>query len=193
MSNENYSELPDDHLLQLMMEDDQKAFSAIYRRHWPALYNAAFKRLSNHFHCHDVLQNAFVDLWTRRNELQIENLTAYLHGAVRFQVYKMVHKEQRNTTFFDSFANMLTAPLSDEALLDSELKDLFDSWILALPEKRREIFRLHYEMYFSTSEIADKLDISQKTVQNQLNRASTELRARLTGLLSFLVGWLLSF
>lgn len=193
MSTENYSDFPDNHLLKLMIAGDQSAFSAIYRRHWPALYNAAFKRLNNHFHCNDVLQNTFIDLWTRRDELEIENLTAYLHGAVRFQVYKIVHKQQRYTAFFDSFNHIMTGPDCDEALLDKELKDLFDSWILALPEKRREIFKMHYEMYFSTSEIAEKLDISQKTVQNQLNRASTLLRSKLTGLFSFLFGFFSSF
>ena len=186
MNKENYSQCSDDRLLQLMVGGDQCAFSAIYRKYFQLLYNSAFKRLNSHTHCNDVLQNVFVDLWARKNDLEINNLTAFLLGAVRYQVYKVVYKEQRETTFFDSFDSLLTAPVSDENILDKELKTLFNAWVMALPEKRRQIFRLRYETCLSTNEIAEKLSISQKTVQNQLNRASTELRSRLTELSSLL-------
>ena len=192
MAKENYSEYSDDHLLQLLIEGDRSAFSAIYRKHWSALYNSAFKRLKDHSHSHDVLQNVFIDLWTRREDFKINNLLAYLHGAVRFQVYKIVHKEQRHSAFFDSFNTLITSPLCDEAMLDKELRELFDAWILALPERRRQIFKLHYELYLPTNEIAKQLEISQKTVQNQLNRASTELRSRLSRLTGLFVFFFLT-
>jgi RNA polymerase sigma factor (sigma-70 family) len=187
MDQENYSEFADDRLLQLMIEGDQSAFSIIYKRHWSALYNAAFKRLKDHSHAHDILQNVFIDLWTRRTELKVNNLIAYLQGAVRFQVYKIVQKEQRHSTFFDSFNTLFFSPLCDEGILDKELRELFNLWILALPEKRRQIFKMHHEMHLPTNEIARQLNISQKTVQNQLNRASIALRSRLTKLVYFIV------
>ncbi len=182
MNKEHFSGLSDERLLQLMMEGDQSAFSRIYRKHWTTLYNAAYKRLKNHDHCYDVLQNIFIDLWTRREKLRIENLLAYLHGAVRFQVYKIAHQEQRHTTFFDSFENLMISPSCDEGTLEKELGELINTWIAALPDKRRRIFKMRYEMDLSTNEIATQLNISQKTVQNQLNTASTELRSKLAGL-----------
>jgi len=187
MNKENYSGLSDDRLLQLMSIGDQLAFTAIYRKHWAQLYNATFKRLQDHDQCYDVLQNVFADLWIRRDDLNIENLLAYLHGAVRFQVYKVVHRQQRHHVFFDSFESLLTSPASDETTLEKELNELLNAWIATLPERRRQIFKMRYEMDLSTNEIALKLNISQKTVQNQLNTASTELRSKLAGLLTLLV------
>ncbi|MNL39221.1 RNA polymerase sigma factor [compost metagenome] len=60
-------------------------------------------------------------------------------------------------------------------------------WIDALPDKRRKIFLMHYNDDLSTAEIAGRLNISRKTVQNQLNTASQALRLRLVQLLSLLI------
>src|SRR5690606_9134766 len=166
---------------------DQLAFTAIYRKHWAKLYNSTYKRLPDHDQCCDVLQNIFSDLWTRREELKIQNLYAYLHGAVRFQVYKVVHREQRHTPFFDAFENLLSCPACDEEILEKELTDLLNAWMLTLPEKRRQIFKMRYELNLTTNEIASRLNISQKTVQNQLNTASNDLRTKLVGLSNLII------
>ncbi len=76
---------------------------------------------------------------------------------------------------------------ADEALYYKELKQLIDLWIETLPPKRKEIFILHYRDNLSTSSIAEKLQLSQKTVQNQLGIIFKDLRGNLPDLAIFLL------
>lgn len=175
----------DEALLLLLKEDNKQAFTAIYHKYWSSLYNSAYKRFRDKEHCKDIVQNVFTDLWNRREELQIEKLSAYLHTAIRFQVYKQSSKQSLNSEFFQTFEEILASTFkSDGSLLEKELIQLVELWIKALPEKRRKIFLMHYYEELSTREISNQLGISQKTVQNQLNTASTYIRARFAHFLS---------
>ncbi len=177
----------DDTLLTRMRDHDQSAFSAIYKKYWAELYNTTYKRLKDHSQCQDVLQTVFTDLWARRESVDIRNLRAFLHGAVRFQVYKVVHKAKLQSDFINSFDSLLRSADSDEGVIEAELKTLMTAWTEALPAKRRQIFKMRYERGLTTHEIAVELDISQKTVQNQLHSACTELSTKLMRVSSVVV------
>jgi RNA polymerase sigma-70 factor (family 1) len=168
-------------LFALLKQGDEIAFSKIYKRYWAELYNAAYKRLPEKEKCQDIIQNVFADLWTRREVVAIENPTAYLHTAVRFQVLKQISRNPQNSFLSENFISELISPLeTDGELLEKEVKNLIGLYIEALPKKRRHIFVMHYFEGLSTAKIATQLNISQKTVQNQLTTASHALRFRLT-------------
>ena len=170
-------------LFALLKQGDEEAFSKIYKLYWAELYNTAYKRLPEKEKCQDIIQNVFTDLWNRKAELNLQKPLAYLHTAVRFQVLKHISRSQKSNFFTESFENELISPLqADGNLLAQEVKELIKLFIKALPEKRREIFVLHYFDGLSTAEIAIELNISQKTVQNQLTTATHALRLRLTHL-----------
>lgn len=174
--------IEDEHaLFALLKQGDEIAFSKIYKRYWIELYNSAYKRLPEKEKCQDIIQNIFADLWTRREIVEIENPTAYLHTAVRFQVLKQISRNPQNNFLSENFISELISPLAtDGELLEKEVKNLIELYIQALPKKRRHIFVMHYFEGLTTAKIAMQLNISQKTVQNQLTTASHALRFRLT-------------
>ncbi len=173
-------------LFDLLKQGDEVAFGKIYTLYWIELYNAAYKRLPEKEKCQDIIQNIFTDLWNRKAELDLENPVAYLHTAVRFQVLKHIARSPKNSFFGESFENKLISPLqADGILLEKEVAELITLFIKALPEKRRKIFVMHYFEGLSTAKIAFELNISQKTVQNQLTVATQALRLRLTYLFLF--------
>ncbi|WP_293744239.1 sigma-70 family RNA polymerase sigma factor [uncultured Pedobacter sp.] len=173
-------------LFDLLKQGDEVAFGKIYTLYWIELYNAAYKRLPEKEKCQDIIQNIFTDLWNRKAELDLENPVAYLHTAVRFQVLKHIARSPKNSFFGESFENKLISPLqADGILLEKEVAELITLFIKALPEKRRKIFVMHYFEGLSTAKIAFELNISQKTVQNQLTVATQALRLRLTHLFLF--------
>ncbi|WP_025763609.1 RNA polymerase sigma factor [Dyadobacter tibetensis] len=177
----------DKELILLLREGDASAFSEIYQRYWKALLNAAFKRLQDLEQAQDIVQNIFTDLWERKRSLEIENLQAYLHTAVRFQVIKMVSRSQERSYFVDQLpVSLACSSYADDSIREAEARALFECWVATLPEKRREIFLLHYMEGHNTSDIALMLDISQKTVQNQLTTASHSLKGQLGKVLLFL-------
>jgi RNA polymerase sigma-70 factor (family 1) len=178
------TDIGNEELLLLLQQDGDEGFSIVYRQFWPSLYNSAYKRLRDKEKCQDVVQNVFTDLWHRRKKITINNLAAYLHTAVRFQVYKQSLKTPVSIDFYGVFEELLESPFTaDESVLSSELSNLIELWIAALPTKRRKIFLMHYYENLSTKEIADKLNISQKTVQNQINTASTYIKNRFAHLI----------
>lgn len=183
LENEN---IKDDLLLfALLKQGNSEAFEKIYNKYWHELFKTAYKRLHDRDKCQDIVQNVFTDLWNRRGELQIRDLQAFLHTAVRFQTLKAIAKQSTQTLFVDVFETEIVSSLhADGSLLDREAKKLVAQFIDALPAKRRIIFIRHYLDGLSTAQIAIELEVSQKTVQNQLTVASHALRLKLTHLFS---------
>jgi len=174
----------DQELYALLRLGDKDAYTIIYKKYWQSLFNSAYKRLKNKDQCQDILQIVLSDLWRRREEVIIVDLSAYLHTSVRFQVFKQISRKPAFSPLLDEFELLLVSSVhTDDALIESEILKLIRLWIEALPSKRRAIFLMYAEEELSTREIAEKLGISQKTVQNQLNTAIINLRLKLSKVL----------
>lgn len=170
-------------LLDLIKHGDETAFAKIYHRYWTELYLSAYKRLPEKEVCQDIIQNIFTTLWLRRDTVEINNLSAYLHTAVKFQVLKRIAREPKMHTASDDFISKLISPLeSDHIIIEKETKRMIELFINALPKKRKAIFIKHYFEGLSTANIAVSLNVSQKTVQNQLATGFNGLKVRLTHL-----------
>lgn len=169
----------DEQLLRQMGVGDRESFKIIYQRYWLPLYQAAYKRLANHHQAEDIVQEIFIKLWERRKELNITYLEAYLHTAVRYRVYNYVAREVAADSFYEPFEQLaLASAEADAALIEKELLQLANAYIAMMPRKRRRIYDLYFKENLSTGEIAERLKISQKTVQNQLGNAIKGLRAQ---------------
>lgn len=172
-----YKTTSDNDLLLLLKQDDRYAFEELYERYWLSLYNVAYKRLKEREASKDIVQDVFGDFWHKRHNKEINNLLPYLHTAVRYKIYTLLAKGHATAHFIEPFEHMMVSPFTaDGSLADKELKTIFADWLQSLPEKRREIFRLRYMEEISTRAIGLKMNISQKTVQNQLAIAFQNLR-----------------
>jgi RNA polymerase sigma factor (sigma-70 family) len=179
----------DDELFSAMQKGDGNAFEQIYKRHWPGLYAAVYQRLCDRGRTEDVLQEIFACLWTKRAVLEVQNLKSYLHGMARYQVLQLVTRSKAPIAFFESFENLLLyAETPDEKIIAKELYEWVFRYAETLPEKKRAIFLLHIRDKCTTKEIAEKLSISQKTVQNQLGSALKGLRRYITPVVLALIG-----
>ena len=175
-------------LFALIKQGDAAAFETIYNQYWTILFNTAFKRLADKDKCQDIVQNIFTDLWNRRAELTIKNPQAYLQTAVRFQTLKAISRQANQTSFTEHFeTNIISSLQTDGHLLEKEAKALIGQFIEALPAKRRNIFVMHYFDGLNTAKIAHELNISQKTVQNQLTTASHAVRFRFAELFGYTI------
>jgi RNA polymerase sigma-70 factor (ECF subfamily) len=169
-------------LLEKIKNGDQTAFNILFEKYWEFVYSNAFKRLKNKHDAEDIVQEIFTNIWLRRASLTIHNLPAYLHVAVRNQVFKTLAK-QKNISFFFLPENAEEPKKAEADLLWKEFFDSYQALLKTLPPKRQEIFRMRYDEDFSTKEIADKLSISRKTVQNQIGKALEALKLSLLHIL----------
>ena len=175
-----YSSYTDSELLLLLSQGDQNAFDILYLRHWPDLYKSAFFILRDKDACQDVVQDIFVWLWEHRQGLEIHSLKSYLKAAVKFKVANYIRSGNIRKSFFDEIAKLIPSTLSPSSEEFAEIKDLnaiIQQAISHLPDKCREIFKLSREEHLSNQEIADRLQISVKTVENQMTIALRRIRS----------------
>ena len=180
-------------LLRRMGEGCEHSFRALYEKYWESAYSAAYQRLKDADQAKDILQEIFTHIWFKRETLQIDNLGAYLHVAVRNRVFKHIGKQKLTHPFFDLLETLPSLHLqADSNLLTKEFLGAYQSLINTLSPKKQQIFRLRFQEDLSTKDIASQLGLSRKTVQNQLGKAIEFLRVSLFYMLILLVSLLLA-
>ena len=178
----------DSMLVQLLTQGDRQAFETIYRKYWWSLFNSVYKRIKDRQKTEDLLQEVFYKLWRRKEQLQIENLEAYLKTAARYEMLNYLSRTKITYEFFEPFQELLQEKEQpDEQLYSKDLMELIHAYADTLPMKRREIFLLHIQSRLSTKEIAEMLGLSQKTVQNQLGTALNGLKPRIIPLITSII------
>ena len=122
-------------------------------------------------------------------KMEIANIPAYLHTSVRNRVLNFLEKER----YYVPIEQLLydnehrTGDAADLAVLQHELLNAYHALVDSLPVQRKKIFSMYYDEGLSTGEIARQLNLSRKTVQNQLGRAVSMLRTNLSNLFSLAV------
>jgi RNA polymerase sigma-70 factor (ECF subfamily) len=170
----------DDELLLQLSEGSKPAFDILYNRYWRLVFNTAFKRLNDMERSQDIAQDVFVQLWIRGTKTPIENLPAYLNVAARNGVFKHLEKEGRYVALPDTVGELEgTQGDADAKILHKEFLQAFHQLIDSLPAQQRIIFKMRFEEDLSSQEIANRLQISPKTVRNQLGKALNTLRTSL--------------
>jgi len=178
----------DAELLQEMEQGSKYAFNILYEKYWSQTYSNAYKRLKDYDQAKDVVQEIFTHIWLKKETLHIDNLPAYLNIAVRNRVFKLIEKQKLFHPFFDILESMPATYLhADANLLWKEFFKSYEILLTTLPPKRQLIFRLRFQEDLPTKEIATQLDLSRKTVQNQLGKAIEQLRISLLQLLTVLI------
>jgi RNA polymerase sigma-70 factor (ECF subfamily) len=170
----------DNELLVKVSEGDRRSFDILYNRHWKRVFNAAYKRANDREIAEDITQDVFVQLWTRSSDIIIDNLSSYLLIAARNGVFKRMGKEDRYTDLSDDFHDLQNSlDTTDSKILHKEFLNAFSELIEALPEQQRVIFKYRFNEGLSSQGIADKLQISPKTVRNHIGRALATLKKEL--------------
>lgn len=177
-----YSIYRDDELVALLQKDDQQAFKTIFDRYWGALFAQALKKLGNAQEAEDLVQQLFIEVWERRSRIQItRSLNHWLAAAVKFKVLTVYSSRYRRMHTSSEIDEELPAdtPLPDSIIELQEMMATLEAMIEALPERPRMVFRMSRDLQLSNKEIAEQLDISEKTVENHMNRALGSLRKSL--------------
>lgn len=187
MPSHNHATKDEQTLLSLLRQDDIQAFEEIYERFWERLYVAANRVLEDEAVSKDIVQEIFIDVWNRRATLQIQNLNAYLYQAVKFQMAKQLRKRPLNPVHLEVIAELKSPQVADAPLHLAELQEQIEQVITALPPRCQEIFRLSRFENLTNKEIAQRLNISLSTVENQIHIALKSLRSNLDNALSFIL------
>lgn len=155
-----------------LQNDSQKAFRAIYDENYKLMLGVGINITRDMDDAQEVVQEVFYQFWKNRKKLK-DNISIrnYLKRAVINRCINHIKYQSRFTS--DEVLNTKGSGTiqPDRELETKQLKAVIDKAIEKLPEKARIIFILRRQEGMSVKDIADQLDISPKTVENQITRA----------------------
>ncbi|MET3980075.1 RNA polymerase sigma-70 factor (family 1) [Mucilaginibacter sp. UYP25] len=190
LPDKEYQMWPDAELLELLRHDDRKAFETLYYKYSGKAYQVAYNLFRDSDVCEDLVQELFIDLWAKRNTLWINSLEWYLKVAIKNRVLMYI-RTQKATLDLSAIATLTERYSADSKLMQGDISHLLDEGVERLPEKCRQIFTLSRKEYLSNKEIASRLNISVKTVENQMTIALRYLRIGLSDYLPVLIAAIL--
>lgn len=175
--------LSDEALFELIKEGQRDAYEEIYHRFKGILYAHAYRMLGDREEVRDLLQEVFVALWSKRQELQIKNVSAYLYSSIRNRIIDRVSRQRSRNKYLESmsfYAEHHSYQVPDRILYEKELRAMIEAEVNALPERMRLVFQMSRKEHLSHKEIGEKLGISETTVRKQVNNALKILRSKFT-------------
>lgn len=188
-----WSLMKDNELIALMSQHDKRAFDQIYDRYWEKLFLFLVKVIKNEDDAQDLVQEIFVSLWLRRDNLPvIDSLSAYLFTAARYKGLSYIQANINKNNYLKSLADFLSQPdySPDQYQAAKELEEVIARKVEGLPSKMRLVYSLSRTEGLSHKQISEKLAISDKTVKKQINNALNQIRLvvpdkNATGLIMF--------
>ncbi len=169
----------EDGMLRSLRLADRPTFERIYRQYWSKLYIYAFNVLRERQPCEDIVQEVFVDLWSKKDEIQISDLHSYLYQSVKYQIFNHFRRSKYKRQLLASFDLINVQYEIDELYEKKEFEAQIKDAISELPEQRRTIFAMSRFEGLSNKEISVKLDISMQTVKNEISKSLKFIRKSL--------------
>ena len=164
-------------LLSSLSKGNEEALKFIYQKYWERLFLSAYNVLKDKEACEDIVQEIFIQLWQKKEQLVIKtSLDAYLVSATRYQVFHLIRKGFKRKELFENLEERFSTEGADASLDVKETQKTIDVVVDNLPEKCKIIYKLSRENHLSYKQIAEQLQISPKTVENQLAIALKRLR-----------------
>lgn len=162
---------------------DESAFKEFFNYYHPRLYGYALTMIQSHNPSEEVVSDVFMKVWTGRKRLSsIENVNHYMFRAVKNQALNYLEKRKLETVDLDQVQDNKIGDFiqPDLSVLNRELADQIQSAIESLPPRSKLIFGLIRIDGMKYKEVAEHLDLSVKTVENQMTIAIKKLREELS-------------
>lgn len=176
-----------------LKQGNVNAFDDLFKKYSPRLYNFSLKYLKSDEEAEEIIQEVFLYIWEKRNGLKPESsFNAYLFTIAHNIIKKHFIKKAKDNAFKD---DLIYEILKQEDNLDKTIDYKFllekvEKIIDSLPLRRKEIFIKRKYYGLRVKQIAEELNISPNTVENQLAAAQKQImeelkKEKLSGLLFF--------
>ena len=169
---------------------DEKNFETLFRQHFYALVSFANHFIFDTDASKDIVHNVFINLWENREHIHLESsLKSWLFTSVKNRSLNYIrdHKKfVRNVPGLEAKAGQ-DPDAGDQDVVTAELEGKIKSALDKLPDACRKIFIMIRFDGLKYRETAEKLGISQKTVETQMSRAFKILRDELKDIILMLI------
>lgn len=174
-----HSTLTDEALVSLLRTGQTLALREIFVRYHGRLFRTVMGLLRDDDQAKDIVQEIFIDLWNRRESVQIQTLQAYLVTAVRFKSLAGLRNGRVRSHHLALLDNIQFVNQTEDAINVQELNHSLREALAQLSPRCKEVFELSRFENLTHKEIAGRLGITPKTVEVQIHKALTLLRKKL--------------
>ena len=167
-----------DHILELK-KGSFEAFDKLYSIYKKKLYGFAIGYLKSREDAEDIVQEVFIKIWMNRNEIdESKSFNSYLFTISKNSILNYFRKKSNSNAYTDYIKNFakLTCEKTDEKMEYDDLLQKANLIIDKLKPRQKEIYLLSRKEGLSNAEIAEKLGISKKSIENQISISLKFLR-----------------
>lgn len=161
---------------------NKEAYQELFERYAPKIYHFSLAYLKNDADAEELVQDVFLKVWEKREILDTaQNIKAYIFKIAINTIYDFIRRKNIEKAFND-FAKEnyeINSNSTWNTIVFDEMQATLKELVSQMPEQRRKVYQLSKEKGLSNDEIAQKLELSKRTVENQLYRAVAFLKAQL--------------
>lgn len=168
-------------LLKLLQQGDHAAFEKLFMKYGQKLFAFSLSYLKNEDEAEEIVQDVFLKIWHNRSMVRTDtSFQSYLFTIAFNAVKKSFNRKAKDDQFKLEIIDQLD---SEQETCDFEqnyrlMTKKLELFIEEMPERRKAIFLQRKQEGKSLKEIAERLDISVKTVENQITEAMKYLKKR---------------
>lgn len=175
----NLKNTTDAKLTFLIKTGVKEAFQELFERYAPRIYQFSLSYLKNNQDAEELVQDVFLKIWEKHDSLdRTKNIKAFIFKVSVNSIYDFIRRKNIEGAY-QEFARNNFEPQPDSTwhqVIFNEMLDHLDVLVKQMPPERQKIFRLNREEGLTNDEIARKLNLSKRTVENQLFRAIAFLK-----------------
>ncbi len=163
---------------------EQDHFQELFKEYYGSLCHFAASFLNDPASAEDIVQQVFINIWDRREAIDSEKpVKSYLLASVKNRCLNYIRDNKKYRSYFLDIEAEMEIPVKAKDLISEKyLNDKLEAALNKLPEKCREIFVLCRFEEMKYKQVAEKLGVSQKTVEAQMSKALKIMRNELKGL-----------
>ncbi len=177
--------------LEELAAGSHMAFQKVFMATYPKVHAFALGFIKNEADAEDVAQAVFIKLWTKRAMLgQVQNMDSYLYTVTKNTVLNQLAARKTQCVDIQSVKEIRNSEATAQEQIEAQdLRLLIDMIVENMPPQRQTIYRMSREEGLSNDEIAERLGLQKKTVENTLNLALRQIREMLKFLILLLLPW----
>lgn len=166
--------------IERLASGDMRAFEILYRTFHPKIHKLALMLLKNNEDADDVCQIIFMKVWLRHESfLEVKDLDSYLFMLSKNTIIDYLSSERIKYSATDNITEEEDSVTPHENLVASDTQLLISMVVENMPKQRQTIYRMSREQNLKNDEIAERLGIQKKTVENHLNLALKDIKKAL--------------
>ena len=159
----------------------------VFKTFYAKVYNFALGLVKNEADADDIVQIVFLKIWLKRAKLtEVKNLDTYIYTITKNTVLNFFSARK---DYHSDISKVSTLHIGNESPIEQieaqDLQLMIDMVVSNMPPQRQTIYRMSREEGLSNEEIATKMGIQKKTVENHLNLALKDIRKLLKILILF--------